>query len=265
MRKIALALLIATLAVPALALDQPMPSKFDSRIRHTVYNPRDVVQLDAVIGIATHIVLEEGERYMTHAFGDAQAWSFAVEGHHIFIKPRADNAETNLTIVTDRRSYYFKLRYWPSRRANAVYGLSFIYPDTEARKAQELARGAAVEDGFASQRQGYNLDYTMSGDLDIAPANAWDNNEATYLKFPGNRDIPAIYMVDADGNESIVNRTTIGEANDIVVLHKVNAKWILRLGDRALAVWNEAYDPNGVRNTTGTASPEVKRVIKGGK
>ena len=72
-------------------------------------------------------------------------------------------------------------------------------------------------------------------------------------------------MVDADGNESIVNRTTIGEANDIVVLHKVNAKWILRLGDRALAVWNEAYDPNGVRNTTGTASPEVKRVIKGGK
>ena len=168
-----------------------------------------------------------------------------------------------MTIVTDRRAYYFKLRYWPTRRANAVYGLSFTYPDTEARKAQELAQAAAVEEGFAADRQGYNLNYTMSGDLDIAPINAWDNNEATYLKFPGNRDIPAIYMVDADGNESIVNRTTIGEASDIVVLHKVNSKWILRLGDRALAVWNEAYDPNGVRNTTGTASPAVKRVIKG--
>lgn len=265
MKKIALALLVAATTTSALALDEPRSSRFDNRIRYTVYNPRDVVQLDAVIGIATHIVLEEGERYVTHAFGDAQAWSFAVEGHHVFIKPRAENAETNLTIVTDRRTYYFKLRYWPTRRANAVYGLSFTYPDTEARKAQELARTAAVNEGFGAKRQGYNLNYTMSGDLDLAPVNAWDNNEATYMKFPGNRDIPAIYMVDADGNESIVNRTTIGEASDIVVLHKVNAKWILRLGDRALAVWNEAYDPNGVRNTTGTASPAVKRVIKGGQ
>ena len=120
MRKLALALLAAMIALPAQALDEPRSSKFDNRIRYTIYNPRDVVQLDAVIGIATHIVLEEGERYVTHAFGDAQAWSFAVEGHHVFIKPRADNAETNLTIVTDRRAYYFKLRYWPTRRANAV-------------------------------------------------------------------------------------------------------------------------------------------------
>lgn len=265
MKKIALMLLVAATTTSALALDEPRSSRFDNRIRYTVYNPRDVVQLDAVIGIATHIVLEEGERYVTHAFGDAQAWSFAVEGHHVFIKPRAENAETNLTIVTDRRTYYFKLRYWPTRRANAVYGLSFTYPDSEGRKAQELARAAAVNEGFDAKRQGYNLNYTMSGDLDLAPVNAWDNNEATYMKFPGNRDMPAIYMVDADGTESIVNRTTIGEASDIVVLHKVNAKWILRLGDRALAVWNEAYDPNGVRNTTGTASPAVKRVIKGGQ
>lgn len=264
MKKLALALLVAAIAAPALALDEPLSSEFDNRIRYTVYNPRDVVHLDAVIGIATHIVFEEGERYVTHAFGDAQAWSFAVEGNHVFIKPKADNAETNLTIVTDRRTYYFKLRYWPTRRAHAVYGLSFTYPDTEARKARELAEAAAVEEGFAAERQGYNLNYTMSGDTDIAPINAWDNNEATYMKFPGNRDIPAIYMVDADGNESIVNRNTIGEANEIVTLHKVNAKWILRLGDRALAIWNEAYDPNGVRNTTGTASPAVKRVIKGG-
>ena len=93
------------------------------------------MQLDAVIGIATHIVLEKVT--LRHPrFGDAQSLSFAVEGHHVFIKPRADNAQTNLTIVTDRRTYFhFKLRYSPTRRANAVYGLSFAYPDTEAREA----------------------------------------------------------------------------------------------------------------------------------
>ena len=59
MRKLALALLAAMIALPAQALDEPRSSKFDNRIRYTIYNPRDVVQLDAVIGIATHIVLEE--------------------------------------------------------------------------------------------------------------------------------------------------------------------------------------------------------------
>lgn len=262
MKKLAMALLFAV-ATPAIGLDVPMKSEFDQRIRYAVYNSDDVVQLDTVIGIATHIVLEEGERYATHALGDAKAWDVAVAGNHVFIKPTADHAQTNLTLVTDRRTYYFKLRYSRTRRAHAVYGLSFRYPDTELREAREAAKAAALEEGFIAGRQGYNLNYTMSGDLDIAPVNAWDNNEATFMKFPGNRDVPAIYIVDADGNESIVNRNTIGDANETAVLHKVHPKWILRLGNRALTVWNEAYDANGAKNTTGTSSPAVKRVIKG--
>ena len=101
----------------------------------------------------------------------------------------------------------------------------------------------------------------MSGDLDLAPVNAWDDREFTYFKFPGQRDIPAIYMVDPDGNESIVNRHTTGPANEIVVVHKVSARWVLRLGKRALAVRNDAHDPGGRRNVSRTASPDVDRVL----
>lgn len=70
--------------------------------------------------------------------------------------------------------------------------------------------------------------------------------------------------MDADGNESMVNRNTIGEANGVYSVHKVNAKWMLRLGDRALAVYNDAYDAIGVENKSRTQSPAVKRVVIGG-
>ncbi len=101
----------------------------------------------------------------------------------------------------------------------------------------------------------------MSGDLDLAPVNAWDDGEFTYFKFPGNRDLPAIYLVDPDGNESIVNRHSAGDSSDVIAMHKVAQRWALRLGNRALAIWNDAYDPAGRRNTSRTASPDVNRVL----
>ena len=91
--------------------------------------------------------------------------------------------------------------------------------------------------------------------------NAGTTGEFTYFKFPGQRDLPAIYMVDPDGNESIVNRHSTGPSNEIVVVHKVAARWVLRLGARALAIWNDAYDAEGRRNESRTASPDVNRVL----
>lgn len=247
---------------PIYALNLPNKSNYDNRIRYTTYNQNDVVQLDTVLGVATHIELESGEQYLTHAFGDAASYSFAVEQNHIFIKPKAENANTNLIIVTDRRSYSFRLTFHDQDNVQSVYQLSFRYPDTLNKKRQEAIEKSTIERGFKEQGGIYNVSYTMSGDTDIAPLNTWDNDEFTFFKFPRNRDIPGIYMVDTDGKESIVNRT----ANDqgIIKVHKVNPKWVLRLGNRALAIFNESYDPYGIQNTTRTTSPNVKRVLKRG-
>jgi len=242
------------------ALHHPTKSTFDSRIRYTPYNAHDVVQLNTVIGIATHVVLEEGEHYMTHAFGDANAYAFAVEKNHLFLKPKAENADTNLAVVTDRRSYHFRLTFQPSIQSSAVYQLVFTYP--------ENLKKAALEKDFWNLGHHCNLNYTMSGDKDIAPIHAWDNGTFTYFKFASNRDLPVVYMVDADDQESMVNRHSIGEASNIVVVHKVHDRWVLRLGDRALAVYNESYklEPtlgeHPEPSATGTAVPTIQRIVK---
>ena len=232
---------------------------YDRRIKYVTYDAEEVVTLDAVIGVATHIVLEPGEKYVTHAFGDGRAWSLRMKEHHCFVKPVAAQADSNLTLVTDRRSYHFALKMAPSA-AQPTYEVIFEYP--ESRKAKQEAQRRALEHGWARPTKDVNLYYSMSGDLDIAPINAWDNREFTYFKFAGARDIPAIYMVDPEGVESIVNRHSEGAANEIVVVHKVAPRWVLRLGSRALAIWNDGYDGLGRRNVTGTVSGEVERELR---
>lgn len=265
MKRFALCLLVAAMnAGPAFALDVPTSSRYDHRIRYVTYNRADVVQVDTVLGVATHIELEPGEEYVTHVFGDAAAYAFTRKANHIFIKPKAEQANTNLIVVTDRRSYKFRLEF-KSTRAGATYEMSFNYPDTQSRATRAALEKAAVDEAFRVEPGQANLKYTMSGDTDIAPVNAWDNGRFTFFKFAANVDMPAIYMVDAEGNESLINTTTKGASNNILMVHKVNPKFIVRLGNRALAVFNEAYDAQGVDNTTGTASPVVERVTKGGE
>jgi type IV secretion system protein VirB9 len=49
----------------------------------------------------------------------------------------------------------------------------------------------------------------------------------------------------------------------VIVAEKVAQKFRLRLGNEVVGVFNEAYSQADGGNMTGTASPSVRRVIKG--
>lgn len=264
MKKCLLAFAVLTAMSSAFALELPASSVDDHRIRYVTYNRNDVVQLDTVVGVATHIEIEPGEEYVTHVFGDSQAYAFTRAQNHIFIKPTVADSSTNLTLVTSRRVYNFNLTYVAEdTKKQAVYDLSFRYPDTVAKQIAEQKKKADLETAFKEPRGKTNLKYAMSGDFDVAPIHAWDIGTITYFKFPDNVDMPNIYTVDAHGNESIVPRNIVGPAKNIVAVHKVNPVWTIRLGDSALRVWNDGFDPKGLENVSRTASPAVKRVVRG--
>lgn len=259
----ALVLSLALVVPAAHALETPTSSPLDTRIRTANYHPQDVIALDTVLDVATHVVLQPGERYVTHVVGDSDLYAVDVVQNNVFIKPVVPGAPTtNLMLVTDRRSYAFKLTLRGDK--HATYRLELRYPEDERQSLLERARAAVAEREFERPHAQWNLAYSMAGDLDIGPVNAWDDGVRTFLKFAGNRDLPAVYQVDASGNEALVNRTTEGAAGEILVLHRVNPRWTLRIGDRALAIFNDAFDPHGVPNTTGTASPGVERVLREG-
>ena len=259
MKNLVLALAALVPWVPVVrAGDRDEPA--DSRIRYVDYDKDHVVTIEAVVGVVVHVVLDPAETYVAHAFGDGKAWDFAYRLNHLFLKPVATDADSNLTVVTDKRSYHFALQLRTDGGAPPTYELAFRYRETP-RRIREEARNFDLEEAFRKPPASPNLHYSMSGDTDIAPTNCWDDGQFTSFKFAGQVDLPAIYMVDADGRESVVDRHTTGPSNDIVVVHKVAAHWVLRLGGRALAIWNDAFSREGRKNETRTTSDDVKRVL----
>lgn len=262
-RRRALALLLC-LALPASAwaLETPRSSRLDHRVRYVNYDPANVIQLDAVIGIATHIMLEPGETYQYHVFGDSQAYAFTYKNHHLFFKPTAEDADTNLIVITDRREYSFRLSYSHDRSAPALYKLVMRYPEVEARMKAQAAQKAAVERSLQASAGPMNWQaYTRSGDASLAPVHAWDDGRHTWLQFPPETDMPTAYRVTPDGQEVITNYHMADERT--MVLHRTSPRWHLRLGNQVLAIHNEAFGLTPVPGHTGTASPTVRRTVKG--
>lgn len=269
--KAVLLVLVAVLApISAAALEIPAPGTFDDRMKFVDYNPDEVFGITGHYGFATHIQFAPNERIRKIALGDPQAWEIGPVDNHLFLKPKADQAETNMTVLTNRRVYSFELGAHASLRGahpepnDMFFQVKFRYPEDEARRAQYLAKGQVLEDRLrqGAGAEARNWNYWVKGDETLAPNKAYDDRRFTYLTFANNKEMPAIYVENQDGSESLVNTHVEG---DVIVVHKIARKLVLRKGLQVACVFNREFDPNGVSNVTGTTVPGVQRVIKGGE
>jgi type IV secretion system protein VirB9 len=73
--------------------------------------------------------------------------------------------------------------------------------------------------------------------------------------------LPVIYVVNPDGKEAVAEPTFNSETG-VATVHQLARVFHLRDGDALLCVFNRAYDPVGVRSTTGTIATTVARVTK---
>lgn len=266
-----LVLVFCLIALPwsVAALEIPEGGPFDERVKFIDYNSAEVVGLNAHYGFSTHIEFASGENILKIALGDRQAWDIGKLGNHLFVKPIGDRAGTNMTVLTDKRVYNFELSAHASKRGarpkpnDMFFQVKFRYPEEEARRAQALAKNNTLQDRLNQRDENapQNWNYWVKGSEELAPNAAYDDRRFTYLTFANNKEMPAVYIEEADGTESLVNTHVEG---DVIVAHKIARKFVLRKGQIVACVFNRAYDPNGISNTTGTTVPGVKRVIKEG-
>jgi type IV secretion system protein VirB9 len=272
-------LLLIALLCPALAWAEltPPKGKLDSRVRVADYDPAEVYKIRTFYGVSTHVQFAEGETMTDVALGDKEAWEVEPRKSHLFIKPKAQKADTNLTVVTNKRVYQFALVVEPRairddkawKDPDLVYSLSFRYPNEEVARLATQASAAEVKAMrneikvklAEAKKHDENRDYWVAGAEEISPTAVRDDGRFIYLTFSLNRDMPAIYAVDAKGNESLINTNV--EGNEIVVQRMVR-KLVLRKGKAVACLVNKSFDLNGGRdNATGTVASDVERVIKG--
>jgi type IV secretion system protein VirB9 len=107
------------------------PLTSDVRIKTYVYNPNDVFLILVHFGFQSHIQFDKGEEVRTIYVGDSYSWKITPLGNMLFLKSLEGNATTNMTIITNKRTYNFDLtsRYLePGNEADLMYVVKFLYP-----------------------------------------------------------------------------------------------------------------------------------------
>lgn len=270
------ALFALLLATAALAETVPRKGLFDPRIRTVEYDPDDVVRVTGFVGYQIHFQFAQGEEFIGLGTGDRDGIDVGKEGQHLFIKPRVERVGTNITLLTNRRAYH--LHYTAFRRKpdpardELIYSIRFLYPQDEAREAQarrerEEADARARAEREAAERalaqapreRPVNLAYEFCGAQALRPVSASDDGVHTRVRFAPRAEIPAVFIRNDDGTESLVNLTV---ERDELVLHRVARQWVLRRGALVGCIRNASFDGGGAMLTGGTVAPEVARTVR---
>ena len=238
--KLLAALVCLWLVVPhaALALQEARPIATDSRIRTVRYSPNEIYQFVGHYGYQSTIEFAEDEKILTVSIGDSVAWMINPSGNRIFLKPIEQNALTNLTVITDKRSYVFEMHAEETqdiRDENMIFILRFVYPQSDSDTVQ-FTQLENLPD-FEKNPEKFNFQYTIRGSSIIEPIRIFDDGNFTYFEFRDkNAEIPAFFRVDSTGSEELINFRKRG---NFIVVERVAPRFTLRRGADILCVYNE--------------------------
>ncbi|MCW5656746.1 MAG: TrbG/VirB9 family P-type conjugative transfer protein [Burkholderiaceae bacterium] len=264
----------------------------DVRLRQISYDAQSVITVPVKRGVVTLISLDADEAITEVAAGlggdctkaDA-AWCISAQpgGRNIFVKPKSTaSTPNNLVVVTDRRSHAFRFVVLAdSDPKQPVYRLTVKAPQprpmirpaaavAEAPIPQQPPIAAAppsppvelLTERLKAKPQVLNSAYSIAeGDAsdDIVPALIFDDGRFTYLRFPGNREVPAVFHVLGNGSETLVNTRM---EDDLLVVDRVSRRLTLRAGHAVVAVWNDAFDLDGAPTVGHTTVLGVRREVK---
>jgi type IV secretion system protein VirB9 len=189
---VSLALIVA---IPeAAAQVRPVSGDGDPRLQTISYDPNQIVQLSVAQGYQLMVSFAPGENIETIAVGDSAAWQVTANkrGEYLFIKSVQSADNSNLTVVTDARVYTFDLVRAFGAGGDLPYAVRFTYPTPP-----QLGAITPIEDD--------NYSYQVSGSRAIRPSAMGNVGSTTVIEWPDKVAIPAIFRVDDDGEETLVN------------------------------------------------------------
>ncbi|PNU05962.1 TrbG/VirB9 family P-type conjugative transfer protein [Novosphingobium guangzhouense] len=217
-------------------LGSAIPARADDRLVAHAFSENEVVRIDGKAGVQATIAFGDGEAIENVAVGDSQAWQITPNKRAdlLFVKPLEASARTNMTVVTNRHTYFFDLV--ASTKARPLYMLRFTYKDEPRPQAGPAVVGldaseAALASGDPSavpaDPAALNFAWKRVGPDKLLPARIYDDGQSTYLLWPEQTSVPAILVTNEKGDEGPVNYAVRGAT---IVIDDVPDTLILRSG-----------------------------------
>ncbi len=257
----------------------------DSRLVTHEYKPDEVVKISGKLGVQATIAFDEAESIENVAVGDSQSWQITPNkrANLLFVKPLSAGAKTNMTVVTDRHTYFFDLV--ASAKASPLYMLRFTYAkepgeagtagpqalQQPALAALSASRREVLEDPDAVREENLaalneperdaisqesvvkpadpailNFAWRRRGDSSLMPSRIYDDGKATYLSWTEDQSVPAILVRNDKGEEGPVNFAVRGST---IVIDDVPGIIVLRTGDESATLENMRQGSESARTT----------------
>jgi len=210
------ALLALSIATVANAAVTPKPGPQDPRIQTVEYNAQQVVALTVAYGYEVALEFAPDERIENVAIGNSITWQVTPNKNadHLFVKPMRGATDTDMTVITDARSYSFELRSTPTVEPSMAFIVRFFYP-VAITTPDPSTLGQAVT-------------YRFSGAKLLKPVDMSDDGQFTSISWAPKTPIPAVYIINAEGQEALVN----GAVRDgHFVIDQIANVFIFRLGN----------------------------------
>ena len=253
-------LTLLTIATLGAAETLPTRGTIDSRIRSTTYNADEVYKLQGFVGYAIELIFEEGETFSGTGGGDLGGVTVDAHGNSVLLKPKAAIVATNLVVFTDRRAYRFdysvSLKPRDGHAEDVIYAVRFVYPPKKDANGDNIDSKINRELASADKGRLHNVDYWYCGRQSIMPTAASDDGVHTRLTFGDRSEIPAIFVRNDDGSESLLNFSM--DAGDVVI-HRVapRVRHLKARGRLTSCIVNKGFLGAGLRLDTGTVSPHA--------
>lgn len=219
----------------------------DLRLVKRLYDPGAVVRIEGRPSVQATIRFADDELIENVAIGDSNAWQVTPNkrSNLLFVKPLAERAATNMTVVTNNHTYFFDLVASP-KVTSPLYELAFSYPqevkaapdrraDAEASAPTDVELGAANDPSAVADPAQLNFAWAGSGDRKLLPNRIYDDGQATYLAWTAGTPVPAILIKDKAGTEGPVNFAVRG---DVIVVDGVPRQIVLRSGRQLATIDN---------------------------
>jgi len=273
---LALTLLCNCFAFAALAA--PVSSPGDDRIKLITYDETSVYTITTRYSYQTNIVFGPHEEIDTISVGDRSTWQIIPSGNRIFIRPMEEDMVTNMTVLTNKRSYQFDLKSLPAGKTEGnIYVAKFVYKDDKPRTTAEPAPATAtaaapfpptafkpyqpvaapaptpaptpapavtnpapVPLAGTAYPVHPNYNYTYTGPDAIAPLQVSDNGKSTSITFrDSSQPLPEVFIVE-DGEEKPVSTSVM---NGAMVVGAVAGELALKSDAGTVHVYNELLNP----------------------
>ncbi|UWI83403.1 TrbG/VirB9 family P-type conjugative transfer protein [Wolbachia endosymbiont of Howardula sp.] len=227
------------------------------------YKAQSIHKYVGFYGYQSSMLFEQGEIIDTISMGDSTGWQLIPQGNRLFLKPIDDFANTNATIITNKRVYHFELYAENASGlddARLAYEVRFIYPVCHNASSDiiynnilnQSTEKTVIPDIYNPKiiEQGLNFNYYIShtkGSHAIIPIKIFDDGIFTYLQFHNiHSEFPAVFMKDHENNESLVNFRTI---DNYLVIERIADFFILRHGSRVVLIFNNGDQSYKTYNT----------------